>query len=160
MDRRFNSQALIVADLSTDETYGEVLFERYGPRLIGLHITRNGDGMGFEWRQVKGGQFLVYTIGRTRLFDVLYREMQSNKVRILEGPDSRRAFEQLMALEIEVRQSGMIYNCPSGRHDDLAISCAMMVWAAKHPHLAVWCRSLEPRPLRVKRPPPSAGGWT
>ena len=160
VDRQFSSQTLIVADLSTDETYGEVLFERYGPRLIGLHITRNGDGLGFEWRQVKGGQFLVYTIGRTYLFDLLYREMQNDKVRILDGPDSRRAYEQLMSLEIEVRQSGMIYNCPSGRHDDLAISCAMVVWAARHLHLAAWCRPLEPRPLRVKRPPPSTGGWT
>ena len=160
IDRRYNSNALIVADLSTDETYGEVLFERYGPRLIGLQITRHGDGMEPQSRQVKGGQFLVYTIGRTYLFDLLYREMQNNKVRILDGPDSQRAFEQLTTLEVEVRQSGMIYNCPSGRHDDLAISCAMVVWAARHLHLAAWCRPLEPRPRRVKRPAPSAAGWT
>ena len=160
VDRQFSSQALIVADLSTDETYGEVLFERYGPRLIGLHITRNGDGMEPESRQVKRGQFLVYTIGRTYLFDLLYREMQNNKVRILDGPDSQRAFEQLTTLEVEVRQSGMIYNCPSGRHDDLAISCAMVVWAAQHPHLPFWCRSLEPRRRLIKRAAPSAAGWT
>ncbi|MGA7409962.1 MAG: hypothetical protein WBW33_05715 [Bryobacteraceae bacterium] len=160
IDRQFNSKALIVADLSTDETYGEVLFERLGSRLIGLHITRNGDGMSFEPRQVKGGQFLVYTIGRTFLFDLLHREMQNNKVRILDGANSRRAFEQLTTLEVEIRQSGIIYNCPSGRHDDLAISCAMLVWAAQHPHLAWWCRTLEPRSRLAKRPAPSAAGWT
>ena len=159
IDRQYNSQTLIVADLSTDETYGEVLFERYGGRLIGLHITRSGDGMKPEARQVKNGQFLVYKIGRTYLFDLLYREMQNNKVRILDGPDSRRAYEQLMALEVEVRQSGMIYNCLSGRHDDLAISCAMLVWAAQHPHLKSWTRVLEPRPVR-RREAPSAAGWT
>jgi len=94
------------------------------------------------------------------LFDLLYREMQNNKVRILDGPDSQRAFEQLTTLEVEVRQSGMIYNCPSGRHDDLAISCAMVVWAAQHPHLPFWCRSLEPRRRLIKRAAPSAAGWT
>jgi hypothetical protein len=39
--------------------------------------------------------------------------------------------QQLMALEIEFRQNGMIYGCPPGRHDDLAISCAMLTWAAQ-----------------------------
>jgi hypothetical protein len=160
IDRQFNAKALIVADISTDETYGEVLFERYGRRLIGLHITRSGDGISGEFRQVKGGAFLVYTIGRTYLFDLLYREMNNNKVRILEGPEGRRAYEQLMALEIEVRPSGLIYGCPSGRHDDLAISIAMLVWAAQHPHLSRWCWSLEPRPAQVFRPAPPAAGWT
>ena len=160
VDRQFNSQALIVADLSTDETYGEVLFERYGPRLIGLHITRSGDGVAPERRQVKAGCFLVYKIGRTHLLDLLYREMQNNKVRMLDGPASRRAYEQLVALEVEIRQSGMIYNCLSGRHDDLAISCAMLVWAARHPHVPSWCRVLEPRRPSIIRPAPSAAAWT
>jgi len=66
-----------------------------------------------------------------------------------------------MALEIEFRQSGMIYGCPSGQHDDLAISCAMLTWAAQHPHLEYWTRALEgPRPPRNRRPAPSAAGWT
>ena len=160
VDLQFNSQALIVADLSTDETYGEVLFERYGPRLIGLHITRSGDGMACEQRQVKGGCIRVYKIGRTHLLDLLYREMQNNKVRMLAGEDSRRAYEQLVALEVEIRQSGMIYNCLSGRHDDLAISCAMLVWAARHPHLSAWCWALTPQQPSIIRPAPSAAGWT
>jgi len=53
---------------------------------------------------------------------------------------ARRAYEQLMALEIEYRQNGMIYGCPSGQHDDLGISCAMLAWAARHPHLSEWVR--------------------
>jgi len=49
IDRRYNNNALIVADLSYDPTYAEVLFETFGPRVIGLTISRNGDGMNGEW---------------------------------------------------------------------------------------------------------------
>ena len=160
VDRRYDCKTLIVADLSNDATYAEPLFERFGRRLIGLRITNHGNGMDAEWRQVKDGAILFYTIGRTYLLDLLHREMRDDKVRILHGAASVRAYEQLMALEIEFRQSGMIYGCPSGQHDDLAISCAMLAWATQHPHLEYWTRALEgPRPAR-KREAPSAAGWT
>ena len=79
-----------------------------------------------------------------------------------QGPQSVRAFEQLMNLEMEFKQSGTIYNCPSGHHDDLAISCAMLVWAARHPHLAFWWRVLWSRGPRSQTivGAPSAAGWT
>jgi hypothetical protein len=160
VDRRYDYKTLIVADLSNDATYAEPLFERLGPRLIGLRITNHGDGMTAESRPVKNGGIYFYTIGRTYLLDILLRELQNDTIRILHGEKSLRAYEQLMALEIEFRQSGMIYGCSSGRHDDLAISCAMLAWAAQHPHLEVWTRALEsPRPAR-KREAPSAAGWT
>ena len=161
VDRRYDYKTIVVADLSNDATYAEPLFERLGSRLIGIQITRGGDAMNPEWRQVKNGAILVYNIGRTYLLDLLLREMQDNKVLILPGAASLRAYEQLMALDIDYRPSGMIYGCPSGQHDDLAISCAMLVWAAQHPHLDYWTRALEgPRPPRSKRPAPSAAGWT
>lgn len=47
VDRRYDRNALIVADLSYDPTYGEVLFETFGARVIGLQISRYGDGMSF-----------------------------------------------------------------------------------------------------------------
>ena len=50
VDRRHNHNALIVADLSNDATYGETLVETFGPRVIGLQISRHGDGMNAEWR--------------------------------------------------------------------------------------------------------------
>src|SRR6478736_3648261 len=53
IDRRYNSNALIIADLSNDATYGEVLFENFGARVIGVQISRYGDGMSFERRPVK-----------------------------------------------------------------------------------------------------------
>jgi hypothetical protein len=160
VDRRYDCKTLIIADLSNDATYAEPLFERFGRRLIGVQITRGGGNMKPETRQVKNDAILVYNIGRTYLLDLLLREMQDNKVRILPGPESMRAYEQLMALEIEYRQSGMIYECPSGQQDDLAISCAMLNWAAQHPHLESWTRALEGSRPRNKRPAPSAAGWT
>ena len=45
IDRRHYSDAVIVADLSNDATYAEVLHETFGPRVIGLQISRNCDGM-------------------------------------------------------------------------------------------------------------------
>ena len=79
----------------------------------------------------------------------------------LHGPNALRAYEQLMTLEIELRESGLVYRCPPGQHDDLAISSALLVWAARHPHLYRWCWALEgPRPPRNKQRPPNALGWT
>jgi hypothetical protein len=62
----------------------------------------------------------------------------------------RRAFAQLHALEPEYRETGTVYHCPQGQHDDLAISCAMLAWAARHPHLDSWVRSVQ----TSRRPPP------
>jgi hypothetical protein len=158
-DRLYDSKTLIFVDLSYDPTYAEVLVERFGPkRVIGLKITNSGDGMDAERMQVKNSAIPLYTIGRSYLLDLLLREFHDNKVRILDGPASRRAYEQLMALEMEYRHSGTVYRCVSGHHDDLAISCAILVWAARHPHLDRWCWPLEPR--HPKRPAPSAAAWT
>ncbi len=45
VDRRYNGNAFIVADLSYDPSYAETLVEAFGPRVIGLQIRRHGDGM-------------------------------------------------------------------------------------------------------------------
>src|SRR5437588_3266902 len=138
IDRRYGSNALIVADLSNDPTYAEVLYETFGPRVIGVQISRHGDGMNAERRPVKQGAMLVYTIGRTYLLELLHSEMQSDQVRFVDGPTSRRAYAHLMALETELRATGIVYKCLPDQHDDLGISCAMLVWAAWHPHVAHW----------------------
>jgi hypothetical protein len=62
----------------------------------------------------------------------------------------RRAFAQLEALEPEFRESGAVFTCPPGQHDDLGISCAMLAWAARHPHLEAWLRRIK----NSHRPPP------
>jgi hypothetical protein len=161
VDRRNYSNALIVADLSFDPTYAEVLYETFGKRVIGLQIGRHGDGSTFERRPVTGGMMPVYTVGRTYLLELLHRELQSDQVRFADGPATRRAYEQLANLELELRETGMIYTCPVGLHDDLGISCAMLCWAARHAHLQYWQRSWEAgRRPRRPRQAPSSLGWT
>ena len=51
-------------------TYAEVLYETFGPRVIGLQITRHGDGMQSERRPVKDRVMPVYTVGRTYLLEL------------------------------------------------------------------------------------------
>jgi hypothetical protein len=129
--------------------------------VIGLQITSTGDTMdNWEVRQLNRGRLLVYKVSRTYLLDLLLREMQNETIRILPGANSLRAYEQLMRLEIEFKQNRMVYRCPVGHHDDLAMSCAMLVWAAQHPHLQRWCWPLEQRARPTQRPAPSALGWT
>jgi len=160
VDRRYDHKTLVIADLSNDSAYAEMLFERLGQRVIGIHIARHGEGQeAQEWR-VRDGAMLVYTVGRTHLFDLLLREFHNDKIRMLQGSECMRAYEQLMNLEVDYRQGGAIYTCPSGHHDDLAISVAMLVWAAQHPHLGYWTRVLEPRVIRGTRIAPNASGWT
>jgi hypothetical protein len=160
VDRRYNCNALIVADLSNDATYAEVLLATFGPRVIGLQISRHGDGMNAELRPVNNGVMYVYTVGRTYLLELLHTELQSDQVRIVEGPKSRKAFDQLTRLETEMGESGTIYKCLSGQHDDLGISCAMLAWAARHPHLKYWVRGLAERRPKRRREPFGWGAFT
>jgi hypothetical protein len=154
VDARFGRNALIVADLSNDPTYAEVLYETFGQRVIGVHVSRYGDGITFERRLVKGGSVPVYPIGRTLLLELFLSELRSHQVRFADQPTMRRAYEQLFNLEVEVRDSGIVYSCAPGHHDDLGISCAMLAWAARHLHLTSWLRNLEaarrPRKPREK----------
>jgi hypothetical protein len=161
IDRRYDSEGLIVADLSNDASYAEVLHETFGPRVVGLQISRHGDGTNYERRAVKQSAMLVYTVGRSYLLELYHSLLQSGQVRIVDGPTTRRAFEQLMGLETEMRESGTVYRCPPGQHDDLGISCAMLAWAARHPHLSSWVRNGEDarRPPRP-RPQFSSRAWT
>ena len=84
VDRRYYSNALIVADLSYDPTYAEVLLETFGQRVIGLHISRHGDGMNSERRPVRHGYVLVYTIGRNYLIELFHA-----RITIRSGPICR-----------------------------------------------------------------------
>ena len=134
----YNSNALIVADLSSDAYLRRsAVRDVWSARVIGIQISRHGDGMDCERWPVKHSAMLVYTLGRTYLLELFHTELQSGQVRFVDGPMSRRAYEQLMALETEMRESGIIYTCPPGQHDDLGISCAMLAWAARHPHLRI-----------------------
>ena len=156
VDRTFECNALIIADVSRDDSYAEILYQIFGRRLIGLQISRHGEGSQQIMREVQNGVIPIFTVGRTYLFDLLLGEFQANQVRLSHDADLRRGFEQLTKLEIEYRQTGKVYVCPVGQHDDLAITLAMLVWAAQHPHLSFWARALEQRPPRKRR---ESFGW-
>jgi len=129
--------------------------------VIGLQISRHGDGMNAERRPVGDRSMLIYTVGRSHLLELYHSELQSGQVRIVDTPTIRRAHEQLVALETEARQSGIVYTCPPGQHDDLGISCAMLVWAARHPYLRGWVQITETaRRPRTPRPKVSWQAWT
>jgi len=161
IDNGYDNNALLVADLSHDPTYAEPLHKLFGPRLIGLHITRHGDGMEAVPRLVNDTAMLTYTIGRSYLIELFHSLLDSGQVRFPDNQMMRRAFAQLHALEPEYRDTGAVYDCPKGQHDDLAISCAMLAWAVHHPHLDRWVRSGRPRERSCRpRETFSPLGWT
>jgi len=151
VDTRYHNNALIVADLSNDASYAEILYRTFGPRIIGLHITRHGNGMSAETRPVSDGYISVYTIGRAYLLEQFHNLIISDQIRAPNNDMWRRAFAQLEALQPEWREGGPVYSCPNGQHDDLGISCAMLAWLARHPHLQHWVRVVA----RSRRPPPA-----
>ena len=158
VDRRHDCNSLIVADLSNDESYAEALLETFGPRVIGLHITRHGNGMNFEWRAVGHGAMLVYTIGRSYLIEQLQTELQSDQVRLANTPALRRAYEQLNSLETENRDTGR--STPARR------GCTM-IWhllrnAGVGRSTSAFGKSLAKRlqnAQRPRRPRPDRFGW-
>jgi len=161
IDQTYNRDCLIVADLSNDATYGETLYDMFGPRVIGVQIGRSGDGRTGDPRRVRHGFIPVYNIGRTFLLELLLAELRNHRVRFADSAESNRAYEQLEALEVEQRESGTVYKCPSGQHDDLAVSLAMLAWAAQHLDLDYWTRPIfdAHRPRR-RRERISSQAWT
>ena len=75
------------------------------------------------------------------------------KLVLASGSPRRQRLLRQIGLPFEMRESGIVYTCPSGQHDDLGISCAMLAWAARHPHLEYWLRKLEAA-LRPRKAPP------
>jgi hypothetical protein len=157
VDARYDRNAIIIADLSNDKSYGEQLVETFGPRVIGVHIGRHGDGMQAERRPVGCGSIRVYHVGRSHLLEALHGALQAGQVCFADGQEARRAYAQLEALEPEMREGGMVYKCLPSHHDDLGISCAMLNWAAHHPHLPHWIGDM----LAARRPrrPRQTYGW-
>jgi hypothetical protein len=161
VNRATNCNGLIIADLSYDPTYAEVLVQTFGRRVIALQVSRFGDGMNREIRACSQGYIQVYGIGRTYLIELLQSEFQAGLVRCVDKPEIRQAYQQLADLDVEFRQGGMVYNCPPGRHDDLGMSCAMLAWAARHPHLSSWVQNFaQEQQLRRPWPKRSWDAWT
>jgi hypothetical protein len=63
--------------------------------------SRHGEGMNVERRPVGAAFMLIYTVGRSHLLELFHSELQSDLVRMVDDANSRRAYEQLMNLEID-----------------------------------------------------------
>jgi hypothetical protein len=157
VDARYDRNALIFADLSNDTSYAEQLLETFGPRVIGVHMSRHGNGMQVERRPVGRGSVPVYHVGRSHLLEALHSDLQAGRLCFADAPQARRAYAQLEALEPEMREGGIVYKCLPGQHDDLGISCAMLNWAARHPHLEWWMGNMVA--ARRPRRPRQTYGW-
>jgi hypothetical protein len=157
VDRTYRNNALIVVDLSNDASYLETLYDTFGPRLIGLQITHRGDGMSPERRPVRNGSVLVYSVGRSYLIERFHAQLVAGQVRFAKGAASQRAYGQLEALQIELRESGQIYSCLPGQHDDLGMSCCMLAFTSHHPHLPSWRNAMFAD--RMPRPPQPKFNW-
>jgi hypothetical protein len=59
IDACYDRNAMIIADLSNDTSYAEQLLETFGLRVIGLHISRHGDGTTAERRRVGRGNIMA-----------------------------------------------------------------------------------------------------
>jgi hypothetical protein len=158
VDARYYHNAVIVPDLSNHASYAEVLCEAFGKRVVGVQIGAAGDGTTIETRILKNGFVRVYRLGRTFLLDGLLQKFRANQIRLIDGPMARRAYEQLNALEFERTEDRVRYICAPGQHDDLAMSLAMLAWAADHPDfMKLWVRPIEdryrPRPRRPQGNP-------
>jgi hypothetical protein len=100
-------------------------------------------------------------VGRTFLIDHYHNLLATDMVRLTAGPDSRRAYAQLENLKMELRDTGKVYTCLPGQHDDLAISCCMLAWACRHPHVSYWkTTAFADRMPRPKPRPISWAAWT
>ena len=157
LDRRYSSDALIVADLSNDAIC------RGATRDIWSTGDWHSDYPFRRWHGFRAAARQEYrNVGlhrrRSYLIEVLHTAMQAKQVCLVKGPESQRAFAQLAALETVQRDSGTIYKCPPGQHDDLGISWAMLVWATQHPHLGEWVRLIAVA-RRPRRSPQNACGW-
>ena len=80
IDAHYDRNALIIADLSYDTSYAEQLVETFGPRVIGVHISRHGDGMAFERRRVGRGNIIIYQVGRSPLLEAFHSGLHSGRV--------------------------------------------------------------------------------
>jgi hypothetical protein len=65
----------------------------------------------------------------------------------LDGPMSRRAYEQLIAVEIEIRESGTTYSCPQGT---MILAYHEPCWRGRHA-IRIWAGGSTPLCPRAGR---------
>jgi hypothetical protein len=138
IDRKYNNDATIFADLSNNQAYAEPLFDMFGNRANGVHIGPHGDGTKFDRQHVRNSTITTYHLGRSELFERLLSDFRSNQIRFSNSAMARRLYEQLTLLQVEQKDGRKFYRCPSSKHDDLAISLAILNFMIRHPHWELW----------------------
>ncbi len=99
----------------------------------------------------------IYTIGRTYLLELFHSPLQADLVRFVDGPMSGAPTGNWRLWRPRCAKAERSTRCPPGQHDDLGISCAMLAWAARHPHLRIWMQPALPSRASAYR---SWGGVT
>ena len=77
-----------------------MLFDTFGTRVIGLQITRDGDGMNAGGGRSRKAVCRFTPSDEPICSNYFHGELQSDQVRFADGPAMRRAYEQLANLEV------------------------------------------------------------
>ncbi len=162
-DRDLGYRATIIVDASGNSAHAEAVAAAFGRRCTGVRMTAAHDhalrpqpvpftAMG------KRAVLPVWHLGRTPLFDQLNAAMERSEVKVATLGDWRELAQELEGLERVVTDAGNVrYVTTSGKHDDLAVSLALLTWAATRLPRATTGGPRNSTP-RVKPPPP--GAWS
>ena len=164
IDQAYDRNCLIVADLSNDPTYGETLVRhvRSARRWRADRSLRRRHDVRAAARQ-KMALYPSITLAGPSCSNSCSPRCATTGSALPTAPESVRALmSNSWQLEPEQRPSGMVFKCPSGQHDDLAMSLAMLAWAAQHLHLECWTQPIfdAHRPRRNRRQKAGWGAWT
>ena len=160
-DRELAHRATVVVDASGNSAHAEACAAAFGRRCIGVRITAAPDH-GLRPQPVpftvagKRAVLPVWQFGRTPLFDQLGAAMERGEVKVAKAGDWRELAQEMEGLERVTTDAGNIrFVTTAAKHDDLAVSLALLVWAATRlPLSAITApRATMPR----HRPPPP--GW-
>ena len=162
-DRELAHRATVVVDASGNSAHAEALAAAFGRRCIGARITAAHD---HSMRPqpvpfTAGGKravLPVWHLGRTPLFDQLGAAMERGEVKVAKAGDWRELAQEMEGLERVTTDAGNVrFTTTAGKHDDLAVSLALLVWAATRLPQAAIAASRVSMP-RAK--PMPAGAWS
>jgi hypothetical protein len=134
-DRELGYRATVIVDASGNSAHAEAVAAAFGRRCIGVRITAAHDhalrpqpvpftAMG------KRAVLPIWHLGRTPLFDQLNAAMERAEVKVAKTGEWRELAQELEGLERVVTDAGNVrFMTTSGKHDDLAVSLALLTWA-------------------------------
>ncbi len=163
-DRELGHRATVVVDASGNSAHAEAAAAAaaFGRRCIGVRITAAHDHalrpqpLPFT----AGGKravLPVWHLGRTPLFDQLGAAMERAEVKVAKAGDWRELAQEMEGLERVTTDAGNVrLVTTAGKHDDLAMSLALLVWAATRLRQSA---ITAPRATMPRHRPPPPGSW-